>query len=151
MGRANELIAVYNGFGTMLEAGIPLLRVFESLKESHKRFMCRVLTEMSDALGQGHTLSEAMDDHPHLFARFDRTLIGAAEQSGNLDVCFGMLAEWYEFVRRLKRTMVSGLILPLFVLHIAAAIVPAVDLMRFSSVIWRTSILSIETAPASTS
>ncbi len=128
MGRTNELIGVYTGFGTMLEAGIPLLRVFESLKETHKGSMRRVLTAMSDALGLGHTLSEAMDDHPHLFARFDRTLIGAAEQSGNLDVCFGMLAEWYEFVRRLKRTMVSGLILPLVVLHIAAAVLPLPDL-----------------------
>lgn len=128
MGRTNQLIVVYTGFATMLEAGISLLRVFEFFRESHKGSMRRVLNGMSEALNQGRTLSEAMNDHPHLFARFDRTLIGAAEQSGNLDMCFGMLAEWYEFVRRLKRTMVSGLVLPLFVLHIAAAIVPAVEL-----------------------
>ena len=128
MGRTSQLIVVYTGFATMLEAGISLLRVFEFLRESHKGPMRRVLTGMSEALNQGRTLSEAMNDHPHLFARFDRTLIGAAEQSGNLDMCFGMLAEWYEFVRRLKRTMVSGFILPLFVLHIAAAIMPAVEL-----------------------
>lgn len=128
MGRINQLIVVYTGFATMLEAGISLLRVFEFFRESHKGSMRRVLNGMSEALNQGRTLSEAMNDHPHLFARFDRTLIGAAEQSGNLDMCFGMLAEWYEFVRRLKRTMVSGFILPLFVLHIAAAIMPAVEL-----------------------
>ena len=128
MGRSNQLIVVYTGFATMLEAGISLLRVFEFFRESHKGSMRRVLNGMSEALNQGRTLSEAMEDHPHLFARFDRTLIGAAEQSGNLDMCFAMLAEWYEFVRRLKRTMVSGLVLPLFVLHIGAALVPAVQL-----------------------
>ena len=128
MGRSNQLIVVYTGFATMLEAGISLLRVFEFFRESHKGPMRRVLNGMSDALNEGRTLSEAMDDHPHLFARFDRTLIAAAEQSGNLDMCFGMLAQWYEFAQRLKRTMMSGLVLPLFVLHIAAAIVPVVQL-----------------------
>ncbi|MCH7916950.1 MAG: type II secretion system F family protein [Planctomycetes bacterium] len=125
MGRTSQLIVVYTGFATMLEAGISLLRVFEFLRESHKGPMRRVLTGMLDALNQGHTLSGAMADYPRVFACFDRTLIGAAEESGNLDMCFGMLAQWHEFMRRLKRTVVSGLVLPLFVLHIAAAILPA--------------------------
>ena len=133
MGRTNQLIVVYTGFATMLEAGISLLRVFEFLRESHKGPMRRVLTGMLDALNQGHTLSEAMADYPRVFARFDRTLIAAAEESGKLDMCFGMLAQWYEFVRKLKRVFVAGLILPLAVLHIAAAVLPMPGLVLGSN------------------
>jgi hypothetical protein len=70
-----------------------------------------------------------MADYPRVFKRFDRTLIKAADQTGNLDLCFRLLTQWYEFVIKLQRIIMTGMLLPLFVLNVAAFVVPLPSLL----------------------
>lgn len=120
MGHSNQLITVYHGLATMLDAGLPILRSMDRAAEYAKGSLKRTLIQVENALGrEGKTVHEAMSEHPKVFAEFDRTLIRAADESGNLHVCFKMLSEWYEFLRRMKRIVKAGVLLPFMLLHFA--------------------------------
>ncbi len=134
MGRTNQLAVTYQNLATMLKAGLPLFRVFDAVTEHMRGSMAKTFSRISAALRQGQTVSEAMGAHPRVFKRFDRTLIKAADQTGNLDLCFDLLAQWYEFVRKLQRIILTGMMLPLLVLNVAGFVfpLPALVLGEFS-------------------
>lgn len=120
MGYSDQLITVYYNLATMLDAGLPILRSLDRVAEQAKGSLKRTLLQVEHALSrEGKTVHEAMDAHPKVFAEFDRTVVKAADQSGNLDACFKMLSEWYEFLRRMKRIVLTGVVLPLIMLHFA--------------------------------
>ena len=120
MGYSDQLITVYHNLATMLDAGLPILRSLDRVAEYAKGSLKRTLIQVENALSrEGKTVHEAMSEHPKVFSEFDRTLVKAADESGNLDVCFRMLSEWYEFLRRMKRIVKAGVILPLLLLHFA--------------------------------
>ena len=129
MANAAQLEKMYHDLAIMLQAGIPILRTFDIAVENTSGRLLPVLKKISEALSQGTTLSEAMARHARVFARFDRMLVKAADQSGNLDACCEMLSQWYQFRRRLKRTVVGGILLPFLIFHLAALIFPLPDLI----------------------
>ena len=120
MGYSNQLITVYHNLATMLDAGLPILRSVDRVAEYAKGSLKRTLMQVHNALSrEGKTVHEAMSEHPKVFSEFDCTVVKAADESGNLDACFRMLSEWYEFLRRMKRIVMAGVVLPLFLLHFA--------------------------------
>ena len=60
-----------------------------------------------------------MTSCPKTFALLDIALIEAADLSGNLPQVLKQLSQWYEFRRRLRNKLISGLMLPIFILNIA--------------------------------
>jgi len=124
MASSDQLEKMYHDLAVMLQAGIPILRTFDIAVENTGGGLKPILKRISHALSQGTTLTDAMDMHPRVFAHFDRMLVKAADQSGNLDACCEMLSQWYQFRRRLKRIVLAGILLPFFIFHIAALIFP---------------------------
>jgi type II secretory pathway component PulF len=62
--------------------------------------------------------------HPDIFATLDVTLVDVADTSGNLPEVMKLLSQWYDFRTRLKNKLISGLILPFVLIHIAAFVGP---------------------------
>jgi type II secretory pathway component PulF len=129
MASSDQLEKMYHNLAVMLQAGIPILRTFDIAIENTRGGLQPVLKQISEALSQGTTLSEAIDTHTRVFARFDRMLVKAADQSGNLDACCEMLSQWYQFRRRLKRIVVGGILVPFLIFHVAAFIFPLPNLI----------------------
>jgi type IV pilus assembly protein PilC len=124
MGYGNQLITVYHNLATMLNAGLPILRSMDRAAEYAKGSLKKVLIQVQTALStEGKTVHEAMDEHPKVFGEFDRTVVRAADQSGNLEACFKMLSEWYEFQRKMRRIVFRGLTYPVFIIHMAAFVI----------------------------
>ena len=124
MGYSSQLITTYHHLATMLNAGIPVLRAFDRASETARGSLKRHLLRLHEMLGRGRTVSEAVNDCPRVFSNFDRTMIKAADDSGNLDACFAMLSEWYGFLRRMKWTVIKGMVYPLLMIHAAAFLMP---------------------------
>jgi len=129
MAGSEQLDKMYHNLAVMLQAGIPILRTFDIAVENTRGGLNPVLKQVAHALSQGATLSDAMDMYPRVFSRFDRMLVKAADQSGNVGACCEMLSQWHQFQRRLKRIVVAGLLLPFFIFHIAAFIFPLPNLI----------------------
>jgi type II secretory pathway component PulF len=112
----------YHQLNQLTSAGVPILRALEQI-ERHPpaRAYRRPLRQLVDGIARGNTLAESLKD-PDWLPAFDLALIGAGEQSGRLDACFRMLADYYTERTRLVRQVIAQLIYPVILVHLAAFI-----------------------------
>jgi type IV pilus assembly protein PilC len=119
-----KLATVYHNLSIMLEAGIPVQRALNTTASGLKGELRKTFLALAEGVSAGNGLAETMSKHPDIFAALDVTLVEAADTSGNLPEAMKLLSQWYDFRSRLKNRLLSGLILPLAVLHIAAFVGP---------------------------
>ncbi|MFC1738900.1 type II secretion system F family protein, partial [Planctomycetota bacterium] len=121
---ATKIGQVYYNLSTLLDSGVPITRSLGTVVEPLSGKLENGFRSLQEGISQGHTLSETMAKHPGIFASLDVMIVKAADISGNLPQSLKLLSEWYDFRRRLRRIIISGLMLPFVVLHIAAIVGP---------------------------
>lgn len=121
---ANARAQAYHNLALMLSAGVPIIKSLNTAVSGIRGSLAKSFSAIAKNVSAGNSLAESMAKHPRVFPRLDVMLIEAAEASGNLPQCLEHLSEWHEFRQRLRRTITSGMILPLLVFHVAALIVP---------------------------
>ncbi len=112
----------YHQLSQLTSAGVPIVRALEQIERhppaaAYHKPLQRLLNEIT----KGATLAESLQPLGWL-PEFDRALIGAGEQSGRLDSCFRMLADYYDDRARVIRQVISQLIYPVVLIHMAAFI-----------------------------
>jgi type IV pilus assembly protein PilC len=121
---ANSLALAYHNLSIMLDAGVPLLRSLNTVSSGLDPHTRVAFLRLAQSASKGNTLAETMTQSPSIFNPVDVTIIQAAETSGNLPESFKILSEWHEFSGRIRKKMLSGMFLPIFLLHATAFIVP---------------------------
>ena len=112
----------YHQLNQFTSAGIPIVRALEQIKRSPPAPSFRApLQRLLDALAKGASLAESLQSLDWLPA-FDLALIGAGEQSGRLDTCFRLLADYYNDRARVIKQVIAQLIYPVGLVHMAAFI-----------------------------
>jgi type II secretory pathway component PulF len=112
----------YHQLNQLTSAGIPIVHALEQIQRSPPAHSFRApLQRLLDTLTRGATLAESLQSLDWLPA-FDIALIGAGEQSGRLDTCFRLLADYYNERARVIQQVISHLIYPVGLIHIAAVI-----------------------------
>jgi type II secretory pathway component PulF len=113
---------LFQQLAQLTSAGIPIVRALEQIKRSPPARSFRApLQRLLDELAKGATLAESLQSLDWLPA-FDLALIGAGEQSGRLDICFRLLADYYNDRARVIKQVISQLIYPVGLIHLAAII-----------------------------
>ena len=120
----NNLAIAYHNLSTMLEAGVPLLRSLNTVTPGLKPKIRKAFLDLADGVAQGNPISEKMALHPEVFRPVDIMLVEVGEKSGNLPDLIGLLSKWHEMSHRMFKKMLSGLLLPVLVLTIAAFVYP---------------------------
>ena len=133
MSSRTELARAYYDLATMLDAGMPILRSLDVVTEGRKGYFKRLFTQIRETVSKGSGLNEAMDEHRNIFPDLDRMLVEAAETSGSVGEALKMLSHWHEFMHRIVRRIITGLIYPFLILHIAAFVFPIPSLVLGSS------------------
>jgi type II secretory pathway component PulF len=121
---AKTLAMAYDNLSTMLDAGVPLLRSLNTVAPGLQPRVRKAFLALADGVSKGDPLSETMSRNPKVFSPLDVMLVSAGETSGSLGELMGLLGKWHEMSRRMLRKMLSGLLLPIAVLTIAAFVVP---------------------------
>jgi len=119
-----KLATAYHNLSIMLEAGIPVQRALNTIAAGLKGGLRKTFLNLVKGVSAGNCLAETMSKYPNVFATLDVMLVDAADTSGNLSESLKLLSEWYDFSNRLKNRLISGLMLPLVVIHIAALVGP---------------------------
>ena len=124
-GQLSRRADFYHQLGQLTGAGLGLIQALEQLRRnppdrSYREPISRVLEQITD----GDTLTGAMQRCGHWLPAFDLALLQAGEQSGRLDACFRLLADYYTDRARLARQMIGDLAYPAFLLHFAVFIFP---------------------------
>lgn len=116
---------MYHKLSVLLKAGVPILQSLRNAAKTSSGKIRRALSVVADSVARGDSLVEAMSRHPKIFMPLDVILVEAGAESGNLTEVLDFLSRWYNFRNRLRRTIVSGMVLPIFLIHFAAVVGPA--------------------------
>ena len=113
---------LYHQLGQLMSAGIPIVRALEQIERRPPASAYhKPLQHLLNEIARGATLAESLQRLDWLPA-FDLALIGAGEQSGRLDTCFRLLADYYNDRARVIKQVISQLIYPVGLIHMAALI-----------------------------
>ncbi|TKB55993.1 type II secretion system F family protein [Ferrimonas aestuarii] len=101
---------------SLTRSGIPLLRAISGLSDStHSKTLSRALKEVVTQLTAGHSLSSALNQHPHIFSELYVAMVHVGENTGQLDQAFERLAIHLETEQDTRRRIKSALRYPIFV------------------------------------
>ncbi|HUV39629.1 MAG TPA: type II secretion system F family protein [Planctomycetota bacterium] len=114
----------YRGLSSMLKAGVPIMKSVRTATPRRPARLRRGFQALAEGAADGDALAETMAKHPAVFPPLDVRLVDVAEKSGRLPETLDLLAEHYAFRDRIRRVIVSGLLLPVVLVHIAALVAP---------------------------
>ena len=115
---------LYHQIGSLLAAGLPLIKALETLVERPPtRSFREPLQRLIAALVEGETFTRALS-HAQDIPLFDLALLQAGEESGRLPESFRLLADYYRERASQVRSLLGGLAYPVFLFHFAVFIGP---------------------------
>jgi len=113
----------YHQLAQLTSAGIGVLPALEQLKRNPPaRSYREPIQQLLGELAQGRTLTGSLQQLDAWLPEFDIALIDAGERSGRLDACFRLLADYYNDQARITKQMISQLLYPAALVHLAAII-----------------------------
>jgi type II secretory pathway component PulF len=120
--KIGELILFTKQFRSMMQAGVPILRLFQVLEnQCQNKALKDAVVAICRDIKAGSTLHEAMKRHPELFSPLYLSMINAGEVSGTVPAILERLIAIIEHEAKIKSDIKSALQYPIMVL-IALAI-----------------------------
>lgn len=111
------LLILCRQFASLTRAGIPILRIIESLRDtSSNKALTAILAEIVEGLNQGLTLSQCLAAHPKVFNRLFVSLVEVGESTGQLEQAFLQLAHYFQLELDTKRRVKAATRYPSFVI-----------------------------------
>jgi len=115
--RPEELVLFTKQLGTMLRAGVPMLRTLEILDSQTENARLRaVVAALSRDVREGATLSAAMRKHPAVFSSLYTGMIRAGESSGSLVEVMDRLIYVIQHEAKVRADVRAALQYPMIVL-----------------------------------
>lgn len=112
---------------TLQDAGLPIVRSLRILEGQQKPGVLKnCLSEVTEDVESGATLSEALAKHPKAFDRLYVGMIKAGEAGGVLDTILERLADFMEKSLRLKKKVMGAMIYPIVVTIVAVSILAGI-------------------------
>lgn len=117
-----DLILFTKQFRSMMQAGIPILRLFQVLEnQSQHKVLKNAIAVICRDIKAGATLHEAMKRHPALFSPLYLSMINAGEVSGTVPSILTRLIDIIEHEAKIKADIKSALQYPMIVLFALGA------------------------------
>ncbi len=123
--KAKELSEFTRELGTLLQAGVPLIRALTIIaqEEAVKPSVRAIYNDMLELLCQGVSFSEALEAQGNVFPELLIHMMRTAEVSGNLSQVSLRLAVHYEKEYKLNGKVKSAMLYPIILLVITVAVV----------------------------
>jgi len=125
--KTRDIILMTSQLGTMLSAGLSILRCFNVLeKQTASRKLRDVIQRTKTDIEQGVPLWEAMSKHPHVFPPVYTSMIRAGELGGVLEEILERLRDHLEREQHINAKIKSASVYPVFISIITTVIVFAI-------------------------
>jgi type IV pilus assembly protein PilC len=119
-----DLIVFTRQFGTMINAGLPLVQCLEILStQSENKVLRETIGEVKNQVEAGSTFSDALRRHPKVFDDLYVNLVHAGEVGGLLDTILTRLAIYIEKAAKLKGAIKSAMIYPAAIGGVAVIVI----------------------------
>jgi type IV pilus assembly protein PilC len=119
-----DLVVFTRQFGTMINAGLPLVQCLEILStQSENKVLRETIGEVKTQVEAGSTFSDALRRHPKVFDDLYVNLVHAGEVGGLLDTILTRLAVYIEKAMKLKGQIKSAMIYPASIMGVAVVVI----------------------------
>jgi type IV pilus assembly protein PilC len=119
-----DLVVFTRQFGTMINAGLPLIQCLEILStQSENAALRKAVGEIKVQVEGGSTFSDALRKHPKIFDDLYVNMVHAGEVGGLLDTILGRLSKHIEKAMKLKGQIKSAMVYPAAIVGIAAIVI----------------------------
>lgn len=114
-----ELVILSRQIATLFEAQVSALRIFRLLaSEAENPKLQSILTDISEQLQGGSSISRALSLHEDVFSPFYVSMVKSGEESGTLEKTFMYLADYLDRMYQVMTKARNALIYPAFVISI---------------------------------
>ena len=99
--KRRDLIEFCTSMQAMLSAGVSMMEALEeAVRETSNTRLQEALQAVFHNVSVGHTLHEALGQHPEIFPPQMINLVKAGEQTGNMEETFGELRRYLEWLEQ---------------------------------------------------
>jgi type II secretory pathway component PulF len=140
--KTKDVVIFTRQLSTLIEADVPLAEGMRTLAtQTDKPAFARVISDVSEKLEGGTSLSGAFANHPKLFSQFYIKLIRSGEISGRLQQALVYLADYLERNQAISSKVRNALAYPVFVIFamVAVALIMVVYVLPQLLVIFKES------------
>ena len=119
-----DLVVFTRQFGTMINAGLPLIQCLEILStQSESAALRAAVGEIKVHVEGGATFSDSLRKHSKIFDDLYVNMVHAGEVGGLLDTIMGRLSKHIEKAMKLKGQIKSAMVYPVAILGIAGVVI----------------------------
>ncbi len=119
-----DLVVFTRQFGTMINAGLPLIQCLEILStQSENATLKKTVGEVKAQVEGGATFSDSLRKHPKIFDDLYVNMVHAGEVGGLLDTIMGRLSKHIEKAMKLKGQIKSAMVYPASIVGIATVVI----------------------------
>jgi general secretion pathway protein F len=124
--KAAELALVTRQLATLVQSNLPLAESIEAVAlQASKPSIKGVLMSIRSRVNEGHSLANAMAEHPAVFNDLYLGMVRAGEHAGFLGVVLERLAEYTEKAHHSSRQVKTAMIYPLVLLAVSLTVIIA--------------------------
>ena len=114
--KTNDLILFTKQFRSMLNAGIPILRIMQVLEaQTESKVLREAISAIIEDIKQGSTISESFEKYPRIFSNLYCSMLRAGEISGSVPSVLDRLIYIIEHEARIKSDIKAAMQYPLIV------------------------------------
>lgn len=119
-----DLVVFTRQFGTMINAGLPLIQCLDILStQSENKVLRETVADVKNSVEAGSTFSDALKKHPKIFDELYTNMIHAGEVGGLLDTILTRLAKHIEKSMKLKGQIKSAMVYPTAIIGVAVIVI----------------------------
>ena len=119
-----DLVVFTRQFGTMINAGLPLIQCLDILStQSENKVLRETVGDVKNSVEAGSTFSDALKKHPKVFDELYVNMIHAGEVGGLLDTILTRLAKHIEKAMKLKAQIKSAMVYPSAIVGVAIIVI----------------------------
>ena len=119
-----DLVVFTRQFGTMINAGLPLVQCLEILStQSENKLLRETVGEVKTQVEAGSTFSDALRKFPKVFDDLYVNMVHAGEVGGLLDTILTRLAKHIEKAMKLKGQIKSAMVYPSAIIGVAVTVI----------------------------
>jgi type IV pilus assembly protein PilC len=122
--KTRDVVIFTRQFATMINAGLPLVQSLDILAaQTENKAFAKVIAQVQRDVESGHTLADALRQHPRVFTDLFTNMVAAGEVGGILDVILLRLATFLEKNDALARKIKGAMVYPGVILAVAVGAV----------------------------
>jgi type IV pilus assembly protein PilC len=111
-----DLVILTRQLATLFEAQVSALRIFRLVSaENENPKLSRALSDISESLQGGSSISASMAKHGDIFSPFFISMVKSGEESGRIDETFAFLADYLDRTYEVTSKAKNALIYPAFI------------------------------------